>query len=111
MSIYDINPGQCEDSLSIIDHDRYGKTILPNEDQLNGVKLLSASNKIKIQLTSCYQFQRNNQKSFELKVSTIGVYHSIIILSIKCEGNSGTVHSKSILLWNNNISICNFRYA
>ncbi|VDI65084.1 Hypothetical predicted protein [Mytilus galloprovincialis] len=71
MSIYDINPGQCEDSLSIIDHDGYGKNILPNEDQLNGVKLLSASNKIKIQLTSCYQFQRNNQKSFELKVSTI----------------------------------------
>ena len=77
MGVYDINPGECEDTLSIRDKSGYTKNILPSDKKLDGVKLISESNEMTIQLSTCFHFERNNANTFELKVSMIGLCHFV----------------------------------
>ena len=80
MGVYDINPGECEDTLSIRDKSGYTKNIRPSDKKLDGVKLISVSNEMTIQLSTCFNLEESDSKAFELKVSMIGMCNFIHML-------------------------------
>ena len=82
MGIYDINPGECKDSLSIIDGSGLSRQIIhtPTASTLRGTKIISASRTIEIHLSTCFQYKRENSRAFELKITRKGMHLFTMIL-------------------------------
>lgn len=70
MGIYDIYPGACKDTLSIVDGSGLSRKIThtPIASTLRGTKIISASRTIEIHLSTCFQYKRENSRAFELKI-------------------------------------------
>ena len=97
MGIYDINPGLCQDTISIVDKSGTAKHIKANNKPYIGTRIILASKSFNIGFTSCFQYKLDANRAFQLTLRKTGLNYNIEV-------------NLSVMLDSANISIKNQKF-